>query len=55
MSVEKRISRKRFEKLTAGRYGAQVREVHDEVQVLVDRMKRSQEAAAREKHREEKR
>lgn len=55
MSVEKHISRKRFEKLTAGRCGRQVREVHDAVQVMVDRLKRSQEAAAREKHREEKR
>lgn len=55
MSVEKHISRKRFEKLTAGRFGGQVRELHDAVQLHVNRMKRSQEAAAREKHREEKR
>lgn len=47
-----RLTRKRFERLMAAKYGMQVREVHDGVmRSVVEPGKRMQEAANAEKYR----
>lgn len=53
MSKDKcKMTRKRFEKLMAGRHGAQLREVHDMVsRDIVDPQKRREEAWQTAKHR----
>lgn len=47
-----RLTRKRYERLMAEKYGVQVREMHDAVtEHMVNPLKRMQEAANAEKHR----